>query len=455
MKEYKDCRNPVLPPNYHIPDPEAHVMPDGRVYVYGSWDQFDDDTFCSKEYRVLSSADMVNWTDHGVSFDAGRVPWLLDDNKVQYPKVDFDWENPTPMQKEIIERHLKKEDSGQEESGIKKTSINLSSDLLYAPDAIHRNGRYYLYFCAQDDSEGVAVADKPEGPFRNPVRLPCGGIDPAVFIDDDGQAYYYWGQFRASRAKLNGNMTEIAEDSVVHRIVTEEEHGFHEGSSLRKRNGLYYFVYACIKRGKPTSLGYSTSESPLGPFTYRGIIIDNVGCDPKSWNNHGSIEEVNGRWYVFYHRSSRNGSNRRRLCIEPISFSDDGSIPEVPMTSQGAGRPFSQGETIDAYRACQLEGSLYIAPTKNGSEGLTGIGEGDSVTFRYVKWKNAVESVSVSATGSGEIWVYIGDSIPMGHIEVKDGTLISYSISAPAGTYEIKLDFRKPDNFELHSLCFN
>lgn len=166
--------------------------------------------------------------------------------------------------------------------------------LLFAPDCMERNGKYYLYFCMPDDSEGVAVSDSPVGPFTNPIQLPCGGIDPAIFIDDDGQAYYYWGQLFSHGVKLNEDMISFNRDEIVDDLVTEEEHFFHEGSSMRKIGDTYYYVYADMERGKPTSLGYSTSKSPMGPFTYRGIIIDNAGCDPASWNNHGSIECVNG-----------------------------------------------------------------------------------------------------------------------------------------------------------------
>lgn len=103
--------------------------------------------------------------------------------------------------------------------------------LLFAPDCIYRNGKYYLYFCMPDDSEGVAVSDKPEGPFQSPVQLPCGGIDPAIFIDDDGQAYFYWGQLFSHGVKLNEDMVSFERENIVDDLVTEENHYFHEGSS--------------------------------------------------------------------------------------------------------------------------------------------------------------------------------------------------------------------------------
>lgn len=94
--------------------------------------------------------------------------------------------------------------------------------LLFAPDCIYRNRKYYLYFCMPDDSEGVAVSESPEGPFTNPVQLPCGGIDPAIFIDDDGQAYYYWGQLFSHGVKMNEDMVSFDPAGIVDDLVTEE-----------------------------------------------------------------------------------------------------------------------------------------------------------------------------------------------------------------------------------------
>jgi len=447
MQVYYDCRNPVLPPDLHIPDPEAHVMPDGRVYVYGSWDQ-SDQHYCSHQYRVISSANMLDWADHGLSFDTSRVPWVRDPNAPRYAGTD--WQHPTPFLRRMLEE--------RQESGQMAQAMREAEPLLFAPDAIHRDGRTYLYFCLSDQSEGVAVSDRPEGPFDGAVQLPVGGIDPAVFIDDDAaghpaQAYYLWGQFRARGARLEPGMMALVPGSEVAGLVTEEEHGFHEGSSLRKRGDTYYLVYCSIARGRATSLAYATSKSPLGPYTYGGIIIDNDGCDPQTWNNHGSIECVNGQWYVFYHRSSRNSPLFRRLCIEPIAFREDGSIPEVPMTSQGAGRPFTLGETIEAWRACGLSGTAYIAPDEAGREALTSISDGDEAIYRYVHWVWPASSVSAEGTGSGEITFCLdGEEVPAGRVVLQDGRVTESWFAGPPGSHELVLRLSRVEHLVLHGV---
>lgn len=443
MTVYKDCRNPVLPPSLHIPDPEAHVMPDGRVYIYGSLDTTTD-TYCGPEYHVVSSANMVDWADHGVSFRAEQVPWLHDDKAPRYQNVDWDFENPSPFLANIMKEYMDKNGPVPPED----ESHAPVSQHLFAPDAIYKDGRYYLYFCCSDNSEGIAVSEAPSGPFTNPVRVPHDGIDPAVFVDDDGQAYYYWGQFRASGAKLKSNMTELDEKSITPRLVTEEEHGFHEGSSLRKRGDTYYFVYPCIHRGNPTALAYATSKSPLGPYTYRGIIIDNKKCDPESWNIHGSIEEVNNQWYVFYHRSSVNSRYQRRLCIEPIKFNEDGSIDEVEMTSQGAGRPFALGESIEGWRACEVEGDVFTGEQTE----LHITGEG-AAYFRYVEWPSPPQTVTIQAAGSGSIHVMV-DCENTNTIEIDKEQTTAGLIGQNTGQHEIRLVFSKHSSFVLRSIVF-
>lgn len=224
--ERSDKMNPLLPNLTFLSDVEARPWNDGRLYVYGSQDLLNGDSYCSKEYHVYSTDNLKDWVDHGVS---------------------------------------------------------LSSDqILYAPDCIYKNGLYYLYYCTAGNGEYVATSASPSGPFTDSKEIAVANgdsIDPAVFVDDDGQAYYFWGQFHLRGAKLSANMSHL--ESVQDHILTEEEHGFHEGASIRKRRGIYYLIYTDITRYRATCLSYATSKSPLGPYTKRGVMIDNYGCDPR------------------------------------------------------------------------------------------------------------------------------------------------------------------------------
>ena len=276
----------------------------------------------------------------------------------------------------------------------------LSDGELYASDAAYKDGKYYLYYSVRDAiDEGVAVADAPAGPFRDgrPVEG-ISQIDPAVFIDDDGQAYLYWGQFSAKGAKLKDNMLEVDTTTIVDGLVTEQEHFFHEGSSMRKRNGIYYMVYSHLRKGRPTCIGYATSRSPLGPFEYGGVIVDNAGCDPESWNNHGSICEFDGRWYVLYHRTTNGTRSLRKVCIEPIEFNEDGSIDEVEMTSQGAGGPLDAFAEVEARRACLLWGNTRVRTCAADREELGGIRNEDYATFKYLDFGDGADTFSVTVT---------------------------------------------------------
>lgn len=453
MKEFKNARNPVLPLEYHIPDSEGHVMPDGKLYVYGSFDDRED-VYCSEKYHVVSTADMENWTIHEESLHGKMIPWFNDPDAPKYPGID--WSKPTPFIRKMLEEAAANGDDMKE--AFEKEDESEKPALLFAPDCIYRNGKYYLYFCMPDDSEGVAVSDKPEGPFTDPVQLPCGGIDPAIFIDDDGQAYYYWGQLFSHGVKLNEDMMSFDRDEIVDDLVTEEEHFFHEGSSMRKIGDTYYYVYANMERGKPTSLGYSTSKSPLGPFEYQGIIIDNAACDPASWNNHGSIECVNGQWYVFYHRCSRGVQQHRRLCIEPIEIDADGKIAEVPMTSQGAGKPFAPGEKIMGYQACGVKGNVYIGlDTVHGyEEKLMNIATGDEAVFRYVESGQDWSKVEITCAGKGVVSVCMNGE-EVGTLQItgdKENELqiVSGNIQVLAGNYELKLEFKESEGLEVFDI---
>jgi len=347
-------QNPIVPAGVYIADPSAHAWQDGKLYVYGSLDE-STEYYCSFRHHVLSTSDLKNW--------------------------------------EITENAFS--------SRGENDQVPYSDKELYAPDCQYRNGTYYLYYCQPDRNaaEGVATSNSPTGPFSDGKKMILAGIeeiDPAVFIDDDGQAYYLWGQFQAKIAKLKPDMTEIDTSTIVSGIVTEKEHHFHEGSYMVKRNGIYYLIYADMSRNnRPTCIGYSTSRSSMGPFKYGGVIIDNDNCDPATWNNHGSIVEFNGQWYVFYHRSTHNSRMMRKACVEPIYFNEDGSIDEVEMTSQGAGQPLKATEKIDAERACLLFGNVRIQQFEPANEILAEIQNGDNVAFKYLNFKEGPDEIKL------------------------------------------------------------
>lgn len=378
--------NPLLDRKYFIPDGEAHVMPDGRIYLYGSKDELGNSIYCSKQYRVFScdNVNLEDWKDHGISFENtaenGDVPWGKD-------------------------------------------------KLLFAPDAIYNKGKYYLYFCTNGDCEGVAVADKPEGPFKNaqPIKIADGdSIDPAIFVDDDGSVYYFWGQFHLRGAKLKEDMCTIDESTLTTSILTEQEHGFHEGSSVRKRNGKYYIVYADISRGRATCLSYAMSDNPLGPYKKCGTIIDNIYCDPQTWNNHGSIECYKDQWFVFYHRTTQNNVHSRRACAEPIFFNEDGTINEVEMTTNGASAPLNAFMTIDASLACRMKGNLYIETKINDSgieEILTNVGGGnwtrDWAEYKYLDFSGGASKCRITVWGEGTVCIMTHNGVICGECKFK------------------------------------
>ncbi|KAF1297543.1 xylosidase [Enterococcus sp. JM4C] len=444
--KYKNQRNPILPLDIHIPDGEAHVMPDGKLYIYGSYDN-QEEIYCSEEYHVVSTNDLETWEIHDTALHGKDIYWFDNPKYPRYPGID--WSKPTPFIKKMLSSH----EHASDKEKFEKAEDGDRAPLLFAPDAIYKDGIYYLYFCMPDDSEGVATSKSPVGPFINPVQLPCGGIDPAVFIDDDGSAYYYWGQLYSHGVKLNDDMISF-DGEIKENLVTEEEHYFHEGSSMRKIGNLYYLVYSNIERGKPTSLGYATSLSPLGPFTYQGVIINNEYCDPASWNNHGSIEKFNGQWYIFYHRCSRGVQQFRRLCIEPIAINEDGTIDEVKMTSQGVGAPFKIGEPLMGYQACELHGTAYIDVDSKYGEKLTNISAEDEIFFRYIQSEEGFQGIEMSASGSGVINLLF-ENQKVGHIRVASGSVIESNLSCTAGTYELKLKIEESDKLEIFELKFS
>ncbi len=363
------AQNPISPPGFYLADPSAHVWNDGRLYLYGSLDE-SCNYYCSNRHHVISTDNLKSWQLHKNALVS----------------------------------------SGEGDG------ISYNDNLLYAPDVSYKRDTFYMYYCqpGKDFAEGVATSTNPTGPFTNGININLKGynqIDPSVFADDDGQSYYLWGQFTLKMGKLKPNMKELDLNTVRDSILTEGSHHFHEGAFLTKREGIYYLVFADISRGDaPTCLGYATSKSPFGPYKYGGVIIDNNYCNPGNWNNHGSIAEYRGKWYVFYHRSTHGCNTMRKACMEPISFNPDGSISEVEMTSQGAGEPLNPLTTIQAEWACLLSGNLRISQFADEEEELGMINNGDKFCYKYIDFGKSTKSLTIKylSTGkTGKLQIYI------------------------------------------------
>lgn len=351
--------NPTLNNDLYICDVEAKVFGD-RIYLYGT-----NGNENAQNFHVYSSSDMQNWTDHGVVFTTSNVKWC-------------------------------------------------KATKLWAPDCVLKDGIYYLYYSLPSGEMGVAKSSSPVGPFQDERKMNVMGIDPSIFIDDDGTAYIYWGQLDGVRsAKLKDCMTEI-DESTVTQPLTVKEHAIHEGSSVKKINGKYYYVYTeTHRRNKATCQGYSVSDYPLSGYKYKGVIVDCFNCDPESWNNHGCIQEFRGQWYIFYHRATEGvygWDNPRQLCIEKIRFDNDGLINEVLPTSSGQSDYILATETIGGYCACEVFGGAYVGKDENNDNYLAvkNINPYCTVTFRYLKFleENTLR-LRLKGQGSFRVDIYI------------------------------------------------
>jgi beta-xylosidase len=279
-----------------------------------------------EDYHVFSSPNLTDWTDHGVIVSQDKVPW------------------------------------GKPEGYS-----------MWAPDCVFRNGKYYFYFPdgVKDTSYGrgfaigVAVSDKPYGPFKlqpQPIKN-VHGIDPNVFIDEDSQAYLYWAQGNIYGAKLKENMLDLASEPKVLGILPDK--GLKEGLYLFEHSGIYYLTYPHVEN-KTERLEYAISENPLGPFKFAGVIMDE---SPECWTNHQSVIEFKNQWYLFYHHNdlSPNFDKNRSVRIDSLFFNADGTIKKVIPTLRGVGVTDASKEIqIDRYSLKSAEGvSIDFLDTTN------------------------------------------------------------------------------------------
>lgn len=347
----KQALNPYLPSWEYVPDGEPHIFED-RVYLYGSHDRFDAKVFCVNDYVCWSAPvdDLSDWRYEGVIYK-------------------------------------KRQDPGN----------RLGLHLLFAPDVCQGvDGRYYLYYVLDFTSRvGVAVCDIPAGKYRfygwvkhrDGTSFGCRtgdqfAFDPAVLVDEDGRIYLYSGtgapvpeggvgKYKLCSAgsvvmELEQDMLTIKEEATPLFPNQEEAglsgHEFFEASSIRKYDGVYYFVYSSKNNH---DLCYAIADSPSGPFTYRGVLVDigDCGIDGRTEENavnymantHGGILRLEDEFYIFYHRHTNRHEYSRQACAERLVRNTDGSFNQAEVTSCGLNvKPLAGSGRYEAYIACNL-----------------------------------------------------------------------------------------------------
>lgn len=434
----KQVFNPYMPLDIYIPDGEPHVFSD-RIYVFGSHDREGGTEFCELDYEAFSAPvnDLTDWRREGIIYRSSQDPHVTKNRKD-----------------------------------------------MYAPDVVQGNdGKYYLYYCLEGFAGpiSVAVCDSPAGKYEyyGEVRYPDGRpmlrsipFDPGI-INDDGRIwlYYGWGlgmdlreqtedlsdaeqlcqlfcktpeemKIEKEHTILGANVVELEDDMLTvkgepNRILEAAmraergtvyyEHTFFEASSIRKFGDLYYFIYSSNTNYE---LCYATSKYPDRDFVYRGVIIadGDIGFEGRkpeerltaTGNNHGSIECINGQYYIFYHRLTHNTCFSRQACAERIEIEDDGTIRQVERTSCGLnGGPLQTEGIYPAPIACVLTNGHMphlssveenpLAPNINhaGDERfITEISNGTIVGYKYFKFSGREKlTVTTRGEGQGEILV--------------------------------------------------
>ena len=377
------AQNPFVQ-TWFTSDP-APMVHNGTVYVYTGHDEDGADFFWMQEWRVYSSQDMVNWQDHG-------SPLALE---------SFSW----------------------------------ADDRAWASQTIERNGKFYWYICAHSRLSrgmaiGVAVSDSPTGPFRDAIGKPLfengswDHIDPTVMIDDDGQAWLMWGNPRVYYLKLNEDMISYSGELGM-LDMTEEGFGapsmdkrekdkkykdnYTEGPWLRKVDAsrykvdpakAYQLLYAA--GGVPEHISYSTAPSPIGPWTYAGVIMPL--CDTKSFTNHCGVADFKGHSYFFYHTGKlpNGGGFGRSVAVEEFKYNADGSFPTIMPTDEGV-KPVGE---FDPYRKVEAETMAFskgIKTEQNDEVGVyvTDIHNGDYIKLQNVAFANKYPRVFKARVASG------------------------------------------------------
>ena len=402
----QELNMPIIQTKYTA-DP-APMVHDNTVYLYTSHDEDDAEGFKMQNWLLYTSTDMVNWQDRGAVASLQDFKWYKGDNGA------------------------------------------------WAAQVVERNGKFYMYCPIHGHGIGVLVSDSPYGPFTDPIGKPLvwqrehwDDIDPTVWIDDDGQAYMYWGNLNLYYVKLNKDMISYSGDIVK---VGKLEH-YQEGPWFYKRNGKYYLAYAstCC----PEGIGYAMSDSPTGPWEVKGYIM---APTDRTRGNHPGIIDYKGKSYVFGQNydllrlEMKEHHERRSISAAEMHYNADGTIQEVPYFKDTKLVPI---ENFNPYRRVEAETMAwgYGLKTKQKADGgiyVTSIDDADTLVVRGVDFgKGAKLFTASTASEAGNCSIEI-------HLDSAEGKLVGTLKIDATGSMESYKEFTCPieDAEGVHDLVF-
>lgn len=417
-----NAQRPIIQTKYTA-DPAPMVYND-TVFLYTTHDEDDAEGFKMQDWLLYTSTDMVNWTDHGVVASLKSFDWVKRDNGA------------------------------------------------WAEQVVERNGKFYMYCPIHGNGIGVLVSDSPYGPFKDPLGKPLvwqkehwDDIDPTVFIDEDGQAYMYWGNPNCYYVKLNEDMISYSGDIV--KLKETPEH-YQEGPWFYKRNGHYYLAFAstCC----PEGIGYAMSDSPTGPWKTKGYIMRPT---ERTRGNHPGIVDYKGKSYVFglnydlLKLETNTHYERRSVSVAEMHYNEDGTIQEVPYW---ADTKLEQIGTFNPFRKVEAETmawgyGLKTAPNADKSLSVVDVNNGEYICVRGVDFgKNKARPFEVSALplegGNLKIRLDAPDGKIVGNVNIPQGNgiskyeLYSCEVNAVSGVHDLYLSFEGENNKDLFELDY-
>lgn len=416
---YSKAQNPIVQTIYTA-DP-APIVHNDTLFLYTGHDEDRSTWFVMKDWRCYSTTDMVNWTDRGSSLSVEAFSWANKD--------------------------------------------------AWAGQCIYRKGKFYWYVpLSQSNGKGmaigVAVSTNPAEPFSDAIGKPLvhsgnGDIDPTVFIDDDGQAYLYWGNPYLKYVKLNEDMTSYSGEVIT---VPLNKEGFHirfkdsdkrpsayeEGPWLYKRKALYYLLYAA--GGVPEHLAYSTAPTATGPWTYRDTIMTVINKG-GAFTNHPGLVDYKGKSYMFYHNGALPGGGgfNRSVCVEECRFNDDGTIVRIDPSSgiKNAAENLNPFKRVEAETIAWGQG---VETTANERVGVyvSDLNSGDHIKVRSVDFGKGTSSFEANVATTA-----VGSAIEI-RLDSLTGTLVGkLDIKATGGWQNWKNQSAKASNAKgVHDVFF-